>query len=1136
MAAGCKFLLSLLWVCLMVFRAYHARDFELDVNYELRIAPRLPAMRSLAVFCTWREYSHLCPLLRPWTGRRRQPSAVPHCYWLLLLAGDVERNPGPVRIKCRKPRPTFKFPCGVCQGSVRSNQRGIQCECCHFWLHTRCIGMSQAEYTTLQASVDPWCCKKCLDEALPFFDTSNSDSIFNTSTNSLNTSASCTFQTETPTNNHPQYSTPRRQGPQPQFNILSLNCRSLLPKIDHLRLTAKATLPHIISICETWLDNTISDAELSIEDYSLVRRDRTRHGGGIAIFVQNCIPFSVVLSHKSIEFLLLSLDLKPRKLLCGLLYRPPSSPPSVLEDLETTLNEVPPAKIKSLILTGDFNLDASTSPDPLLKSISDTHGLIQTVTEPTRTTDHSSTIIDHVYLSESLNHSLSSCHTLPPIEGSDHKTICVSLNLHPQKLRLAKRKVWLYKKADFDTANLTQQCIPTSFFPDDVDGFWSQWYDLFMTTMTDCIPQKNISNRRNRPYITNDVTSLIRKKERLYKQASRLKSDRSWSKYNKVRNKVTSALRAAKKRFFEDLSNSVKIPKQFWSAYHKLSPNQQRIPDNLSHNTETASSSQEKAELLNAFFSSCFTTCNPSNQSTSTPVSPPSSPLSSIVCEEDEVSHLLSTYKAKTSSGPDGISSAMLRNTSASSSPKLTALFNLSLREGKVPTEWKVSNITPIHKSGEKNMASNYRPISLLSLVSKVLERIIHNRVSNYLSSNKLLSDRQFGFRKGFSTQEALLSVTNDWHKQLSSNQQVAAVFFDLRKAFDSVPHHLITKSLSSFGISGSLLAWFTDYLAGRQQRVVLDGFSSSLSPVTSGVPQGSILGPLLFITFMDSLNQLPLTSNSRLILYADDIVLYKPINNQADLNLLQEDINAISKWTKEHGLSLNSSKTNILPITRSRHPLPIHLHVDNNPISVATSVKYLGVTLSSDLSWSLHVQNTARAAKRQLGFLHRQLYQATPPARHAIYKSVILPKLEYCASVWDPHQTTLQAKLESTQKFAGRVITKNWNADYQTLLSELQWNTLKTRRTNQKLKLCYKILNNHSCIPPLMFSPHPSPSPRHPHNQMLFQPYAKTNSHKSSFFIHIIQLWNHLPSSVVSCLSPASFKSNLSKHYPPPL
>ena len=187
---------------------------------------------------------------------------------------------------------------------------------------------------------------------------------------------------------------------------------------------------------------------------------------------------------------------------------------------------------------------------------------------------------------------------------------------------------------------------------------------------------------------------------------------------------------------------------------------------------------------------------------------------------------MLATYKINTATGPDGVSSQMIRGTVDSITPTITAIFNQSLKEMKVPDDWKIANVTPVFKAGDPSLATNYRPISLLSLISKVLERIVHSKVSNYLKVNRLLANCQFGFRKGSSTQEALLKVINDWHQLLSSNKHVAAVFFDVRKAFDSVPHTNLIQSLMSVGIDEALLGWFSDYLVGRKQRVVLEGQS----------------------------------------------------------------------------------------------------------------------------------------------------------------------------------------------------------------------------------------------------------------------------------------------------------------------
>ena len=312
--------------------------------------------------------------------------------------------------------------------------------------------------------------------------------------------------------------------------------------------------------------------------------------------------------------------------------------------------------------------------------------------------------------------------------------------------------------------------------------------------------------------------------------------------------------------------------------------------------------------------------------------------------------------------------------------------------------------MTPIFKSGDTSEASNNRPISLLSVISKILERCLHNSVMDFLLEHSLLSDCQYGFRPKSSTQDALLTITRDWHQSLSTGRQVAAVFFDIKKAFDSVPHSHLLQALANIGITGELHQWFANYLTGRYQRVVLDSFSCSYQPVTSGVPQGSILGPLLYIIFMNSISKLPLSPGAKLVLYADDILLYKPVNCEMDSHHLQNDVDTILQWISSHGLSPNQSKTKLLIITRSRQPMPVHLEVAGHQILPSPTVKYLGVILSSNLTWSDHINTTCKAAKRQIGLVYRQLHLAPPEVRLKVINSTILPKLEYCSAIWDPH------------------------------------------------------------------------------------------------------------------------------------
>ena len=319
----------------------------------------------------------------------------------------------------------------------------------------------------------------------------------------------------------------------------------------------------------------------------------------------------------------------------------------------------------------------------------------------------------------------------------------------------------------------------------------------------------------------------------------------------------------AKTIYFHQLAGKLQSPRDFWSQYHRLNPKHNRTPPSLRHKDSRTNSPTQKADLLNKFFVSCFTMLQPQHRFNFPPLS--SSAHSSVTCNHEEVLKLLSPHMTNTASGPDGISGTMLRQTAASIAPALTNLFNLSLSSSTVPDEWKLSIVTPIFKAGDASEASNYRPISLLSLISKALERCIHSRITDFLLRNNLLADCQYDLRPKSSTQDALLTITRDWHEKLSTNRQVAAVFFDIRKAFDSVPHHHLLKSLADIGITGQLHQWFVIYLCGRLQvSTSLLRSTARLNPWPSAA--------LLYIIFMNSITELTLYT-----------LLYTPINSTSD-------------------------------------------------------------------------------------------------------------------------------------------------------------------------------------------------------------------------------------------------------------
>ena len=258
----------------------------------------------------------------------------------------------------------------------------------------------------------------------------------------------------------------------------------------------------------------------------------------------------------------------------------------------------------------------------------------------------------------------------------------------------------------------------------------------------------------------------------------------------------------------------------------------------------------------------------------------------------------------------------------------------------------------------------------------------------------------------------------------------------------------------------------------------------------------------------MNSITHLELSHGSNITLYADDILLYKPINSADDLILLQQDVHSDLNWIKSNGLSLNTAKTQLINISRSPKATPLHITVNGHTVHQSDSVVYLGVTLNSSLSWSPHIKNTCRSTIRQLGLIHRKLHSAPQSVRLKICSSVVLPKLDYCCAVWDPHLAKDKAELDRVQKFATRIITHKWKENLSSLRERLGWRDLTTRRKLIKLKVCFKIMHNLSPIPSSTFTRHPHPSPRHPHNMMIFQPFVSCNSHLHSFFINVIKHW----------------------------
>ena len=365
----------------------------------------------------------------------------------------------------------------------------------------------------------------------------------------------------------------------------------------------------------------------------------------------------------------------------------------------------------------------------------------------------------------------------------------------------------------------------------------------------------------------------------------------------------------------------------------------------------------------------------------------------------------------------------------------------------------------------------------------------------------------------------------------------MCAIFFDYRKAFDSVPHRPLLKKLTSFSIDPFLIRWVTHYLTLRYQHVVVEGAKSTAAPVLSGVPQGSVLGPLLFLIYINGINDLTLSTEACSVTFADDVCIYRPIHSQNDYKLVQEDISAVEKWSDENFLTLNPQKCKYMVISRKRaptapdHQAPLLLH--NLVLSRVCTFKYLGVLLAEDLAWTPHVHAVCSKARQVLGLLYRRFYNySNVDTLVQLYVSMVRPHLEYACPVWAPHTAKDIQELERVQRFAGRMATHNWNSSYSELQSIVNLPTLERRRLELKLGHLFKIVHNLCFFPNNIIRfrelTQTVSSTRSVHSLCLEQPFAHTNSFYYSFVPHATSIWNSLPQELVTAPSLQVFKSNL--------
>ena len=466
----------------------------------------------------------------------------------------------------------------------------------------------------------------------------------------------------------------------------------------------------------------------------------------------------------------------------------------------------------------------------------------------------------------------------------------------------------------------------------------------------------------------------------------------------------------------------------------------------------------------------------------------------------------------------------------------MTSLFNYSIGNGQIPREWKAARVTPIPKSGNSEEISNYRPVSVLPVVGKLLEKLVHHQLYVYLEKYSILNEAQSGFRPNHTTQDVLVSTIEDWRRALDVDKLVGSIMLDLSKAFDLVNHSILLKKLRSYGIRGSECKWFGNYLEERRQRVAIDGVYSDWSDIKRGVPQGSILGPLLFTIYV---NDLPLVVNSKIKQYADDTTLYCAANDSVELSYnLNADLMKIEDWIENNGLRLNVFKTQMLLLSRRRREKELEkvvIELKGESLSRSRKVKFLGVWIDEGLLWKDHIEAVRLKCFSGLAKL-RRLGDVLPiSTKKKIYQALVLPHLDYCSVIWMECSKLLQQKIERVQNYAMRLIlTKPSGTPSDQLRTSLNWMPLTNRREMFRMILVHRCV--HGQAPKYLcelFQTNRNFGQRVTRGKEKLHIFpVHTNFGKMATSFRGAQVWNTLSNSLRQNSQLTSFKSNIKLYF----
>lgn len=928
----------------------------------------------------------------------------------------------------------------------------------------------------------------------------------------------------------------------------------MLNKRTELHAVIYTYKPHIFGITEIYPKNrrcNIQDAEFHISGYNLFKYRKPGSGLGVAIYVKETIPaepVSIPGDHSNTESIWCSI--KPdgaRQLLVGCIYRSPSSPDVSNSELNSLIKSAANLHYDDICIMGDFNYPEidwpaaapPQNPDHIASRFYDVTVnecyLTQHICQPTHHRGNQRpTLIDLLFTSDAddvIQTGIDSLQHLPGLGLSHHDVILFTLSTQVSYKSKPITRV-MYDDGDYNAIRSELSAIDwATIHTMDIQNAWSFIKQRLSDSVNRHIPRKTFDpSRPRRPnWMDSDVLLKVKQKRTAFRK--RRESTAAHERWKKARNDAKRAVRDAKLKFERSLAEKINDnPKAFFAyANSKLKP-KPGIPDLKTRDGTPVANDQAKAELLNDYFASVFTA-----ESNNPPLPDPGhrfqASLINVDFNPEELTKKLKALNPSKSPGLDNLHPRVLGEVADVIATPLAHLFKKSFESGQLPEDWKEALVTPIFKKGSKSDPANYRPVSLTPVLCKIMESFVRDAILKFMLYNQVISEHQHGFIPKRSCSTQLLEVLESWTCSIEQEHSVDAIYLDFSKAFDTVPHQRLANKLDALGIRGNCLAWVKSFLADRRQCVKVNGMASGWKPVSSGIPQGSVLGPMLFIAFI---NDLPdVVSECHIKLFADDAKLYTNVDSADDAAKLQNDLNHMVEWSNTWLLRFNASKCKVMHFGRRNQHFDYSM--SSQTLESSRCEKDLGVWINTELTAEDHIKTVVSKANQLMGMIKRSFTLRDAATLGTLFKSIVRPHLEYGFSVWWPNTLKQNTMIEKVLRNATRLVPTLAGLSYPERLRELGIPSMIYRRYRGDIVQVYKYLHGLYDVKNIPLNPLRTNTSNlyalRGHNLYLSKSNNTKSVRRNFFSQRVVNHWNALPSDIVNAPTLGTLKARLDRY-----